>query len=58
MSVSEAFREQQIYLKKNEHLIKPHTFLKFEVEMPFSMKVLPISKWLYIYKKVISYKPS
>ena len=44
MSVNEAFREQQIYLKKNEHLIKPHTFLKFEVEMPFSMRVIPISK--------------
>jgi hypothetical protein len=33
-------------LKKTEHLIKPHTFLKFEVEMPFSMRVIPISRCL------------
>jgi len=24
--------------------MKPHTILKFEVEMPFSMRVIPISK--------------
>ncbi len=36
--------ENKKYIKKTGHLNEPHTFSKFEVEMPFSMRVIPISK--------------